>query len=591
MFQNTLRLLTTILVLISLCSNSFAKVIEKHAPERRVIKKVTNPARRVLLPPKFTSTPDTQATEGHVYIYTPTVTKIDEGRRPIFKAEKLPVWLTLDPATGRLTGTPTNDDVGAHTVTLTVTDGVAPLGKQHFMLTVQNINNEPQFTSHPERTALEDARYHYVPRAKDIDARTTLIFKAPTLPHWLDFNEATHLLSGVPTNDDVGEHPVVITVSDGESTVQHAFSITVNNTNDPPVWTSLPITNTKAGAIYVYTAEAEELDLGATLTFGAYQLPGWLSFNPGTKLLSGIPGEKETGSHRVHLWVSDGISPLVEQVFMITVTGHNALDGSILKVQSDSHNIELLVFTPDLEADNYAVIELINGQQVRRIPAENLVRKPVHDTNLQLFSFLLRDLSSSLDDHAISETNTAMSAYFARMSDDSRVGLIDFSSNVIVRHRPTNDRRSLQNALHQIGERGSTALFDAIVKAIDELVREKTKGLKFVVVFTDGADSGGGHSLFDVVNLAKTHQIPIVCVGMGNAEVSTLESIARETHGLYLHAPKADDLLQIYNRIADFLDSMSIITYPTPARSGDDVSVSVEHSGGRRTVARQFTIK
>ena len=48
--------------------------------------------------------------------------------------------------------------------------------------------------------------------------------------------ETGAVLSGTPTNDDVGDHPVALSVNDGTGNVEnHNFVITVANTNDAPV--------------------------------------------------------------------------------------------------------------------------------------------------------------------------------------------------------------------------------------------------------------------------------------------------------------------------------------------------------------------
>ena len=59
-----------------------------------------------------------------------------------------------------------------------------------------------------------------------------LTFAAITLPSWLTFNVTTQLLSGTPTNDDVGDHPVILEVTDAsDESTQQSFTIAVPNTN------------------------------------------------------------------------------------------------------------------------------------------------------------------------------------------------------------------------------------------------------------------------------------------------------------------------------------------------------------------------
>ena len=55
----------------------------------------------------------------------------------------LPSWLTLDPDTGVLSGTPDNDDSGLYSITMTATDGAGDSVDDTYYLTVENVNDAP----------------------------------------------------------------------------------------------------------------------------------------------------------------------------------------------------------------------------------------------------------------------------------------------------------------------------------------------------------------------------------------------------------------------------------------------------------------
>jgi hypothetical protein len=73
-----------------------------------------------------------------------------------------------------------------------------------------------------------------------------LTITAATLPDWLtlsDVGTGIVLLQGIPTSDDVGEHQVILTVTDGTgATAQQDFIITVAGTgSDEPLTVFLPL--------------------------------------------------------------------------------------------------------------------------------------------------------------------------------------------------------------------------------------------------------------------------------------------------------------------------------------------------------------
>ncbi len=193
-------------------------------------------------------------------------------------------------------------------------DGIA--GKPH----CKPGNYYPLFSSVPVLTAAQDMLYSYTVTASDYD-NDPLTLSAVTLPSWLTFNPTTGLLSGTPTNLNVGVHPVSLKATDGSIEIFQNFDITVTNTNDPPAFTSDPVTTISEGEAYTYFVSAEDPD-GDALVYSAPVLPSWLSFNPATKVLIGIPKRTDAGDNPVQIVVSDGIFQITQD-FTIVVESNN----------------------------------------------------------------------------------------------------------------------------------------------------------------------------------------------------------------------------------------------------------------------------
>ncbi len=105
-------------------------------------------------------------------------------------------------------------------------------------LTVTPVNDPPAFDSRPLVAATENNLYTYDIVASDPDAGTTLTLTSTNLPAWLtltDHGDGTATLSGTPGNGDVGSHNISLEVSDGSLTAAQTFTLTVSNTNSPPL--------------------------------------------------------------------------------------------------------------------------------------------------------------------------------------------------------------------------------------------------------------------------------------------------------------------------------------------------------------------
>ncbi|EPN8460490.1 Ig-like domain-containing protein [Vibrio cidicii] len=186
--------------------------------------------------PVISGSPATQVNEDSAYLFTPQVSDVD-SQAFTFSITNKPAWASFDAATGTLSGTPSNDDVGTYAgIVITVSDGSATATLNTFSIVVNNVNDAPSISGTPALTVNEDSAYRFAPQAGDVDS-SSLSFSISNKPTWASFNTATGVLSGTPTNEHVGTtENIVITVSDGElSTSLAAFNLTVINVNDAPV--------------------------------------------------------------------------------------------------------------------------------------------------------------------------------------------------------------------------------------------------------------------------------------------------------------------------------------------------------------------
>ncbi|MFB2729635.1 putative Ig domain-containing protein, partial [Shewanella mangrovisoli] len=274
--------------------------------------------------PTISSTALTSATQDAAYSYTLVATDSDVGDSLTLSAVTLPSWLSFNAATGVLSGTPTNANVGSHAVLLRATDGDGLTADQSFTIVVANVNDAPTISSTALTSATQDAAYSYTLVATDSDVGDSLTLSAVTLPSWLSFNVATGVLSGTPTNANVGSHAVVLRATDVDGlTADQSFTIAVANVNDAPTISSTALTNATQDAAYSYTLVATDSDVGDSLTLSAVTLPSWLNFNAATGVLSGTPTNANVGSHAVLLRATDGDGLTIDQSFTIVVANVN----------------------------------------------------------------------------------------------------------------------------------------------------------------------------------------------------------------------------------------------------------------------------
>ncbi len=275
-------------------------------------------------PPVITNPGDQTSAEGDA-VSLPIVATHPTGGVLTYSAEGLPADLTIDPATGLISGTLSCESAGTPSVTVTATDGIDVVSET-FVWTVTEACDPPLPIGPPlvenpgPQTNAEGAIVSLQIVASDPD-NNDVVYNAEGLPPGLTISALTGAISGSPTFDSAGDYPTTVTVTDSTgSSVDTVFSWTVTNTNRPPEVTNPGNQTSAVGATVSLQIMASDPDLDP-LTYGAEGLPDALTINATTGLISGtiVAGLDGGGTFTVTVTVSDGTAS-VPTNFLWTVT-------------------------------------------------------------------------------------------------------------------------------------------------------------------------------------------------------------------------------------------------------------------------------
>jgi len=295
--------------------------------------------------PVFTSTPVGTAMQDIYYSYNISLTD-KEPHVVDISTNTLPEWLTLTGIdtvnrTAILEGTPIWSNVRKYEdIKIIATDASGGTATQTFDINVVNKNDPPAFTSTPTRTVDQGATYFYQIDVKDADDEVVDI-SMTTGPSWLtlkytgagsDPSNTTYILDGVPTNDDVGHHDIVIRAEDTFYVINQEFTITVNNVNDPPRFTSRPISSVYEDVYYSYKIIVDDVDLSQNINISMTEGPEWLRLTDNSNnvidkpiYLYGTPEQRHVRPepYPIRITATDPSSGSVHQSFNITVINVN----------------------------------------------------------------------------------------------------------------------------------------------------------------------------------------------------------------------------------------------------------------------------
>jgi len=202
------------------------------------------------------------------------------------------------------------------------------------------VRPRPVFAGTPPGSAMEDQDYAYAPVAEGHGLAVT--FEAGAKPDWLTLtgSSGSQVLTGRPTQADVGEHIVVLEARDlAGATALQSFLVNVENANDPPIPISgNPIADQDAAEDqlfrFVLPATAFLDEDGDLLSYRVKcapdrPLPDWLSFDSGARRFEGRPAAGDVGELSIIVTATDPAGGKASAEFTLTVAHTNHAPGVI----------------------------------------------------------------------------------------------------------------------------------------------------------------------------------------------------------------------------------------------------------------------
>ncbi len=256
--------------------------------------------------PFFTSAPLLTSVEDQPYRYEAIA--LDVENSPLtFSAENLPAWLTFDPVTGILQGTPREENLGMHTVTLQVSDGEL-LEEQSFTLTVNAVDDSP-LAEDAEVMGEEDSPLQITLQGSDPEGSTVTfsIISQPNHGTLSGLNSATGEVSYIPQLNYFGTDSFAFGISDGVNSAVATVQIIITPLNDAPIAQDDAISvREEEERIFSVTENDSDPDstLQVTITSGVGH--GTLACNEEGRCTY-TPQENFTGTDSFTYTLSDGV--------------------------------------------------------------------------------------------------------------------------------------------------------------------------------------------------------------------------------------------------------------------------------------------
>ena len=252
----------------------------------------------------------------------------------------LPDWLQFDPVSLTFSGLPRNEDVQFWNITVRAKDSTrsGSFTDDLFVIEVKNQNDPPVLDGVvAAKIVQEDESFQFSIAANvfvDPDIGDQLYWQATltdgtALPHWLNFDPLTRTFSGLPLNEHVGEHQIVLEVRDqaGEA-ASTSFMLRVQNTNDQPVLMPVGARSSAVSQSISFDVNAMDVDVGDVLEWEVESsdpalVVADIEGRNRSATLRLTPSDDEEGSVEISVVVRDSFGATDEETFIYTATDRN----------------------------------------------------------------------------------------------------------------------------------------------------------------------------------------------------------------------------------------------------------------------------
>ena len=282
------------------------------------------------------------------------------------------------------------------------------------------------------------------------------------------------------------------------------------------------------------------------------------------------------------------ITVSINQIITDCVTNAPAKQVAAFVTVNDQNGDAVTTLT---EAD-FTLFE--GAKQILAGAPDNLTVSFAEQANIPLSVALVLDFSRSIggefgDRPDLAAEKQAAIGFVDLLLADDEAEIIKFGLDV----EPTLDftladaagKQDLETAINEdfTGDNDGSAVYDAIIQALQDTALRQPDRRKAVVILTDGDDtSSAPTTINDVISTAKGYGIPVFTIGLGNSlNEANLQLIADETGGVFYPSVDAGDLTDIYNQLAQTLIiNQYVLQYDSSLAAGTATDLMVEATFG-----------
>lgn len=277
----------------------------------------------------------------------------------------------------------------------------------------------------------------------------------------------------------------------------------------------------------------------------------------------------------------------------LSPTSHNSAQGNLFVTDQDGNPISISSSNVGAVM-NWAGPDATGGTSNGTVTITSTVSQDIA-------AGITMDYSGSMSSQDITCMETGVTAYINAMGSTDISEIIKFGTTVAVVQTFTSNKTDLLNAVNATSPvSGSTALYQSIYTATQNVTAQSSNYLRAVIAFTDGGENASQVTRETMINEALNSGIPVFTVTLLNSgsDPSDMRNIADTTGGFAFEVDPNDcnNISNIYTQINNQFNNAYVIsiTWPNnempPAGTTVTVTVTVTTNNISKSFNKTFVL-
>ncbi|MBU4450510.1 MAG: type II secretion system F family protein, partial [Actinobacteria bacterium] len=168
------------------------------------------------------------------------------------------------------------------------------------------------------------------------------------------------------------------------------------------------------------------------------------------------------------------------------------------------------------------------------------------------------------------------------MGGSDRIAVIGFSDEAIVYSNFSSNKQQLKDSISHVAAAGETALFDGIIKGLDQFNNSDEINHRYLIVLSDGKDTASFSDVGEVVQKSKEKNVIVYSIALLSKDFDPkdISQISKETGGELLTTANSQDLAGFYSLISQKIRNQYKISFKStkPRTENIDIGIAINKS-------------